>query len=653
MAVPMPFPSINNTAGPAPSALFADAIRNAPLPTNSAWQNFVLNNGSQPEYIHPYLLRSSRGSLAICYPARAVQPAGFILQLFVADLILSCAPGSHVVSHFDDLSVTLDLPGPLTIPLVRGSPYITSIVRGGHFRLSTAHRVLQVSSKQHYTKHKITLDNGQTWLIYSSNCLYLNKDLTVSGSFKGILRIGILPSDEDGGFAEGILDRFSTAYPVSGRVNLRTPFRVEYEWKKKGKGKLLMLSSPVHRQILAFPAPHRIISDIIYRSMDGELVGVVGDSWILQETPITVDWHSMTGLKTREARDHVVSALEQDVSNLQPINTSSTYYYGKAIARVARFALIAEETHSRNLIPRVKEFLHKSITPWLDGSFRGNGFAYDNKWGGLISRDGAQNSSADFGLGIYNDHHFHFGYFCYAIAVLAKLDQSWALKFKPQVYSIANDFMSANPNGQYPRLRNFDLWKLHSWASGLAEFSDGRNQESTSEALNAYYSVALLGLAYGDADLLGRGSTLAALEMRSAQALWHIPLNTTVYESQFVKKNRVVGILWANKRDSKLWFAPADWRECRLGIQLLPILPLSELLFSDLAFVRELVSWTTPALSRDGVGEGWKGFVYALQGMYDPKAALHNVRSLNEYDDGNSLSNLLWWIYTRPFPPSL
>ncbi|MCI57921.1 beta-glucan-binding protein, partial [Trifolium medium] len=63
------------------------------------------------------------------------------------------------------------------------------------------------------------------------------------------------------------------------------------------------------------------------------------------------------------------------------------------------------------------------------------------------------------------------------------------------------DFMNlstcANPN--YTRLRCFDLYKLHSWAGGLIEFADGRYQKGTSEAINAYYSATLIGLAYGDA----------------------------------------------------------------------------------------------------------------------------------------------------------
>jgi endo-1,3(4)-beta-glucanase len=165
--------------------------------------------------------------------------------------------------------------------------------------------------------------------------------------------------------------------------------------------------------------------------------------------------------------------------------------------------------------------------------------------------------------------------------------------------------------------------------------------------VNAYYSAALMGLAYGDTHLVAIGSTLTALEIHAAQMWWQVKGGDNVYDEEFAKENKVVGVLWANKRDSGLWFAPADWKECRLGIQLLPLLPISEVLFSNIDYVKELVEWTLPALNREGVGEGWKGFVYALQGVYDDESGLQKIRSLNGFDDGNSLTNLLWWIHSR------
>ncbi|CAA2954510.1 probable endo-1,3(4)-beta-glucanase ARB_01444 [Olea europaea subsp. europaea] len=517
------------------------------------------------------------------------------------------------------------------------------------FSISTIHAILELSSNSSSTKYTIKLNNNQTWLLYASSPVNMSPNVSTitSSAFSGIIRIAVLPEPK----FEAILDRYNFCYPISGDAVLTKPFCLEYKWEKGGWGDLLLLAHPLHLQLLSSTDRSiTILEDFKYNSIDGELVGVVGDSWVLKSDPIGVTWHSIRGIK-EESYSEIIDALIKDVEalNLSTVSTSSSYFYGKLIARAARFALIAEEVCYLEVIPAIQKFLKDMIEPWMDGTFGANGFLYDSKWGGIVTKKGSEDSGADFGFGIYNDHHYHLGYFIYGIAVLAKIDPAWGRKYKPQAYSLLADFMnlSKQENSNYPRLRCFDLWKLHSWAGGLTEFSDGRNQQNPGEAVNGYYSAALMGLAYGDSHLLSVGSALSALEIQAAKTWWHVREEDKLYGEEFSKENRAVGVLWTNKRNSGLWFAPANWRECRLGIQLLPILPTSEILFSDVHFVRELVSWTSPALARKGVGEGWKGFVYALQGIYDKEGALNNIRNLNGFDDGNSLTNLLWWIHSR------
>ncbi|KAH7532850.1 glucan endo-1,3-beta-D-glucosidase 1 [Ziziphus jujuba] len=656
---PFLFPQTQSTVLPDPSTFFSPDLLQNPLPTSSFFQNYVLKNGDQPEYIHPYLVKSDSSSLTLSYPSRFFNSA-FIYQIFVADLTISASkktnPDSqrnHVVSSYDDLSVTLDLPASnLRFFLVRGSPFLTFSVSGGTaISISTIHAILSFSSNNSMTKYTISLNNNQTWLIYTSSPINLTHSLSSinSDGFSGIIRIAILPDSNP--LYESILDRFSSCYPVSGDAAFTKPFTLEYTWRKRGWGDLLMLAHPLHLRLLSGDdSDVTVLEEFKYKSIDGELVGVVGDSWVLKPQPVSVTWHSINGVNG-EAHDEIISALRKDVEalNTTPITTTSSYFYGKLVARAARFALIAEEVSFLDVIPAIKKFLKDTIEPWLNGTFNGNGFLYDRKWGGIVTKQGSVDSGADFGFGVYNDHHYHLGYFLYGIAVLAKIDPAWGRKYRPRAYALMADFMNLGrrSNSNYPRLRCFDLYKLHSWAGGLTEFADGRNQESTSEAVNAYYSAALMGLAYGDTHLVATGSILAAFEIQAAQMWWHVREGDNLYEEDFTRENRMVGVLWANKRDSGLWFAPPDWKECRLGIQVLPLLPITEALFSDVGFVKDLVRWTLPALQREGVGEGWKGFVYAMEGIYDKEGALGKIRSLNGFDDGNSLSNLLWWIHSR------
>ncbi|KAL3526677.1 hypothetical protein ACH5RR_011333 [Cinchona calisaya] len=654
---PFLFPETQSAVLPDPSTFFSPQLLSNPLPTNSFFQNFVLKNGDQPENIHPYLIKSAVSSLTLCYPSQSRNSA-FIYQIFNADLTISTLNNpnpnaTHIISSFSDLSVTLDHPSSnLTFFLVRGSPFLTcNVMSNVALSISTIHAILQLSSNSSQTKYTIKLNNNQTWLLYSSSPINLSDDISTitSSVFTGIIRIAVLP-ESDPRF-ETILDRFCSCYPLSGDAIFTGPFCLEYRWEKRGWGDLLMLAHPLHLRLLSSgDCSLTVLDNFKYKSIDGELVGVVGDSWVLKSDPVSVTWHSIKGVK-EESQEEIVNALVKDVQALSitPISTTSSYFYGKLIARAARLALIAEEVCYLGVIPAIRKFLKDTIEPWLDGTFGANGFLYDAKWGGIVTKQGSLDSGADFGFGIYNDHHYHLGYFIYAISVLAKIDPSWGRKYRPQAYSIMADFMnlSRKADSSYPRLRCFDLWLLHSWAGGLTEFADGRNQESTSEAVNAYYSAALMGLAYGDTHLVAIGSTIAALEIQSAQTWWHVREDDNLYGEEFTRENRVVGVLWANKRDSGLWFAPPEWRECRLGIQELPLLPITEVLFSDVQFARELFTWTLPALAREGAGEGWKGFAYALEGIYDREGALAKIRQLNGYDDGNSLTNLLWWIHSR------
>ncbi|KAE9615731.1 hypothetical protein Lal_00017689 [Lupinus albus] len=656
MSVPTPFlfPSIQSTVLPDPSSFFSPNI-SSPLPTNSFFQNLVLNGGGQPEYFHPYLINSTKTSLSVAYPL-LLFTASVVYQTYVPELTISAtsqesATKNHVISSFSDLGVTLDLPSSnLRFFLVRGSPYITaSVTKPTTLSINTSSAIESLSASSHRnTKYILKLKSKQTWIIYSSSPISLTNEGTEirSNSYSGIIRFASLRNPH----YESTLDKFSSSYPVSGDAEIKKPFHLRYKWQKKGNGGLLMLAHPLHVKLLPRLFSHVIVlRDFKYPSVDGDLVGVVGDSWELETKPVPVTWRSVKSVK-KESYQEIVKALVKDVNELNSSNVTSTssYFYGKLVARAARLALIADEVNNHEVIPKISIFLKETIQPWLDGSFKGNAFLYEKRWGGLVTRQGSVDKGADFGFGVYNDHHYHLGYFLYGIAVLAKIDTAWAKKYKSQTYALVTDFLNTDQRlKQSPRLRNFDLYMLHSWASGLTEFGDGRNQESTSEAVNAYYAAALVGLAYGDKRLISTASTLTALEIRAAQTWWHVKSKNKVYAEEFAKGNKIVGVLWSIKRDSGLWWAAAERKECRLSIQVLPLSPITESLFSDPSYVKELVEWTLPSVESKQNVEGWKGFIYALQGIYDKGKSLEKIRTLKGVDDGNSFTNLLWWIHSR------
>jgi endo-1,3(4)-beta-glucanase len=81
----------------------------------------------------------------------------------------------------------------------------------------------------------------------------------------------------------------------------------------------------------------------------------------------------------------------------------------------------------------------------------------------------------------------------------------------------------------------------HSWAAGLQPSFDGKNQESSSEAVSAYYGVALLGKATGNAELEGWGRLMLATEIRAARKY------TQVYSGNDLYQQVLKTLTWAGR----------------------------------------------------------------------------------------------------------
>jgi len=204
----------------------------------------------------------------------------------------------------------------------------------------------------------------------------------------------------------------------------------------------------------------------------------------------------------------------------------------------------------------------------------------------------------------------------------------------------------ANPSAadpSFPRFRHMDFFRGHSWAAGLSEFADGQNQESTSEAVNAWYGVQLLGQALGDARMTDLGRILLALEVDSARTYWQIPAASAIYQDPFAQ-NRCVGILFQTRAFFGTFFAGGP--QYVYGIQLLPYTPVSEALVSP-EWIAD--AWTLQmSTAAAGADQAWAGLLYMAHATIDREAAWSEVTPLTAWDDGNSRTNTLWWVASRP-----
>jgi endo-1,3(4)-beta-glucanase len=179
---------------------------------------------------------------------------------------------------------------------------------------------------------------------------------------------------------------------------------------------------------------------------------------------------------------------------------------------------------------------------------------YDKTYGGLVSTAGIQDSNSDFGNGYYSDHHYHYGYHVYAAAVIALKDQAFLQQYQSQIVLYIRDYANPSTNDPYFIFARMKDWfAFHSWTNGLIPFVDNRNQESTSEAINSYYAVALLGYVINNQYLADFGRLMTAMEIIGAKTYWHMPSYSNIYPPGF-KANLMVGILWSNKADYTTWW---------------------------------------------------------------------------------------------------
>lgn len=150
-----------------------------------------------------------------------------------------------------------------------------------------------------------------------------------------------------------------------------------------------------------------------------------------------------------------------------------------------------------------------------------------------------------FGVGCYyNDHHYNYGYFIAAAAIVAAYDGAWSpstfnqstawsgpSKYGPAIDALVMDlaydptvtsFDSTYAQMNFAKMQFFDQWAGHGWADGaqgtMAGGGYGHNENSIGEANQAYSGIALWGIATQRRDVADLGIYLYTTATYSADS---------------------------------------------------------------------------------------------------------------------------------------
>jgi endoglucanase Acf2 len=343
-------------------------------------------------------------------------------------------------------------------------------------------------------------------------------------------------------------------------------------------------------------------------------------------------------------RARFTALLKREVS--QPVPPiKDTYWEGKWLGQQATFLTLADQYQMTDVSRVLKDRIAKRLESWFTAQESGRDikssglFCYDDKWGTLIGVPASFGSDVEL-----NDHHFHYGYYIRAAAELAVRDPQWAnsSKWGELVQWLIRDTASPDrADPQFPFLRNFDPYAGHSWAAGHAKFGDGNNNESSSEAMNAWYGILLWGQATGDRTLRDLGVYLYTTELSAIEEYWfdvHDENHPTSYTPS------VVTMIWGGKGANGTWFS-AD-PEMVHGINWLPIHGGSLYLGRFPEYVEKNYS----ALLQENGNSNWSAWsdlIWMYHALNDPDDARAQFDAGGEklvYEAGNSAANTFHWI---------
>ncbi|TVY89422.1 putative endo-1,3(4)-beta-glucanase [Lachnellula willkommii] len=455
-------PSILGQRSDHPVPKLGIPAKTPPIGTNKFYANFFLGSQTAGTWTHPYSVAWSKGggatqswgmtvqqlldSQKVFGPDASDNPVSyFINPIGIQPIVLSAVElGSSTVitntaltafSANVNLLATAGAAPTIMFPLVQGMGFVTGIFNGGTpilqsgvlFRSITK---AAIAPKTGVTKFIITLEDGNTWLVYVSGSDVPGQDSAIdftvvnngliqaTSSFNGFIQIARSPSTN----AEALYDAAAGAYPVtstlSGSASGGTgSYTLSFEKGGLADTTLLMFALSHHLQSFSSDTTSGVKSSVqLDTTTKGKATAVVGDSWtMLESIPISMGFgpwsprstNSETITAEAKAVLHTVALSEVSQNMTDQSNLNSMYYSGKALAKFAQILytlhdILGDTATAQAGLNNLKDAF---------GRFASNKqqfpLVYDTAWGGLVSTASyGGDSGADFGNTYYNDHHF-------------------------------------------------------------------------------------------------------------------------------------------------------------------------------------------------------------------------------------------------------
>ncbi|KAF4043888.1 Glycosyl hydrolase family 81 C-terminal domain [Phytophthora infestans] len=649
----------------APIINVASNLLNKPIPTNKWWGNLIhtttedIDTVANPAWSNPYALKLPKEApfgIQAYYSYTYRQMAGevngvvrYYLHEFHNDVTLSAnefgsTKPDYEVYSFSEMGVSVRTS-------VTGSKNCmdSALVHGMAFVSATCSTP---------GKYVVKLANQQTWVIFASDTgasFHITGSALVSNAvYTGTLRMAILPETGD----ESVYDDYASCVVRGGDVSVQSRTSYSLDWETEG-------SSCDSTGLLHFALPHQVEvmkeaittkskgAIVLHSSTRGDMVAQVtkSGSWALTEDEADeeVDFYPSTKPSADVvAQVNLLSTLQSDIDSAWSLDSGSWYYNGKAYQKYASLCLIAADSSvvgdDTALLKTCLSKLEALVWPFVNNTMSVP-LVYETSYKGIVTSQvfTANDVNVEFGNGVYNDHHYHYGYWITASAILKKLNPSWSgmAQLETMVWTLLRDVVNPSlDDPHFPKLRHFSWYLGHSYSHGVTPMADGKDEESTSEDVNFFYGMILWGQVSGNKAVEDLGSLMLRLNARTVRTYFLMTSDNTIHPPQFVP-NHVTGIFFDNKADYATWFGPEKY--CIHGIQMIPVSPINGLARTK-TFIQE--EWDD-ILSKEAIVTGgdisnaWLSLLLVNEAVINQGDALAKLPSVT-MDDGLTRS---WALY--------
>jgi endo-1,3(4)-beta-glucanase len=610
-------------------------------PTNRWFSGLVFTEEAVPAYPRPISVGFEAPGLTLSLPD-PVTDTNAIVGPHVPKVTVDAGSDDILVTAHDDASVTVTLVDDAGEPLGRvvvaqGSPLLSLTADdAGELTLTTdvSFEAVDGVAPDGFTAATTEIE-GRTWVAVAPEGAVDGTTVTLAaGETVTWYPLPDDPSDD----VEQVLAQAATD-PVTGTEATYGIgdgiARTTIGYRTADGGETAFVTMPHHRQ---GEQPERDRCDLgTYQSVYGTLELCAG-SRLSSFAPALEPVHSLDldGI-TDEQRELIAEQVRDDVE-ATPDFPSDTYFGGKWLYRAATLVTLGEQVGADDAVAPLREELVETLREWNqpDGCEERDHrcFAYDPDARGVVGL------TPSFGSEEFNDHHFHYGYHLAAAGLMAADDPQLAEDLAPVMDVLAQDIAHVGHSEEFPRLRNFDVYAGHSWASGTVPFMDGNNQESSSEAVNAWNGLGLWAQARGQEEIVDLASWLMSTEAAAILYWTDLDLEDPVYDGY---ERTIVALNWGAKRDWATWFSAEP--SAMLGILLIPMGPFAEYLAIEPDKIRASVEEASP----DGYDVQFGDYLLMYLALAGPDAAQEawdEIPDLPEdaVDDGNSRAYLMAWV---------